>query len=95
MSLKNPETPNLLALAVNDEPEYEEGSNSNSGGSEGNSDVDEAEETKEPPMPNNGKNLKHFLRQKDLMINMAIMTVVWISVLYNYTLIQFMLTTFK
>ena len=46
-------------------------------------------------MPNNGKNLKHFLKQKDLMINMAIMTVVWISVLYNYTLIQFMLTTFK
>ena len=26
---------------------------------------------------------------------MAIMTLVWISVLYNYTLIQFMLTTFK
>ena len=46
-------------------------------------------------MPNKGKNLMQFLKEKDLMINMAIMTVVWISVLYNYTLIQFMLTTFK
>ena len=54
------------------------------------------EETrKELPLPNNGESLKFFLKKKDLMINMAIMTLVWISVLYNYTLIQFMLTTFK
>ena len=75
LSLKNPEIPNLEALAVNDEPEIEEGSNSNSGGSEGNSDND-VEETAEPivQMVSKGEDLMYFLRQKDLMINLAIMT---------------------
>ena len=96
LSLKNPEIPSFEAFAVNNELEYEERSNSNSEGSGGNSDIEEVEETrKELPLPNNGESLKFFLKKKDLMINMAIMTLVWISVLYNYTLIQFMLTTFK
>ena len=75
LSLKNPEIPNLEAFAVNDEPEIEEGSNSNSGGSEGNSDND-AEETVEPivQVASKGEDLMYFLRQKDLMINLAIMT---------------------
>ena len=36
----------------------------------------------------------YFLKQNDLLINLGIMMVIWMVVLYNYTLIQFLVNTF-
>ena len=35
-----------------------------------------------------------FLKQKNLMVNLGIMSVIWMVTLYNYTLIQFLVNTF-
>ena len=45
--------------------------------------------------PQDVPSVMYFLKQNDILVNLSIMMVVWMVVLYNYTLIQFLVNTFE